>query len=176
VKRVVVTGPTGAGKTELARELGDRLGVPVVHLDTLFWGPGWVATPPEEWDALQRRELAAGPWIVEAQFDDMLPDWLHAADTVVFVDASPLRCLWRVTRRRLSRRASAGTPAGTEPGPSHRALLKFLRNHWRYRTGVRPELLAELARKRDGRSVVVVRRPREARAFVDSAPNARGTF
>jgi adenylate kinase family enzyme len=176
VKRVVVTGPTGAGKTEIARELGERLGVRVVHLDTLFWGPGWVPKPPEKWEALQRRELAAEPWIVDSQADDMLPDWLEAADTVVFVDASPLRCLWRVTRRRLSRRASAGTPAGTEPGPSHRALLKFLRNQWRYRRGVRPKLLAELARERDGRRVVVLRRPGEARAFVDSAGDARGTF
>jgi CelD/BcsL family acetyltransferase involved in cellulose biosynthesis/adenylate kinase family enzyme len=174
VKRFVVTGPTGAGKTELARELGERLGIRVLHLDTLFWRPGWVATPPPEWTALQRRELAAGPWIVEAQFDDMLPDWVDAADTVVFVDASPLRCLWRVARRRLSRRPSPGTPAGTEPGAFHRALAKFLRNQWRYRRAVRPELLAELARERDGRRVVVLRRPAETCAFLRSVDSPSG--
>jgi adenylate kinase family enzyme len=168
VKRIVVTGPAGAGKSELASRLGERLGIRVVHLDTLFWKPGWVATPREEWEALQRRELAAAEWVVDSQADDMLPDWLDAADTLVFVDASPLRCLWRVARRRRNRHASVGVPSQTEPGPAHRALLKFARNQWRYRTRVRGELLAELDRARDRRRVVTVRTREDAAAFLDS--------
>lgn len=179
MKRIVVTGPTGAGKSELALELGRRLQIPVTHLDTLFWGPGWVPMPRDEWEAVQRRAVAADSWIVDSQFDDMLPDWLEAADTLVFVDASPLRCLWRVSRRRLNRHAGAGIPAGTEPAAPHRALLKFLRNQWRYRTAVRAKLLAELARPQDGRTAVVLRRRNDVEAFlraVDSPAQTRGTF
>jgi adenylate kinase family enzyme len=179
VKRVVVTGPAGAGKSQLARELGKRLGIRVLHLDSLFWKPGWVATPPGEWEALQRRELAAAEWIVDSQYDDMLPDWLHAADAVVFVDASPLRCLWRVGRRRLSRAESVGTPAGSRPSSAHSALLKFVRNQWRYRRRVRTDLLAELARDRDTRRVVILRHRNDADAFlqsVDSPVRAGGTM
>ena len=177
VERVVVTGPAGAGKSELASELGKRLGLRVLHLDRMFWKPGWVPTPRDEFEAMQRQEVAADSWIVEAQFDDMLPDWLDAADTVVFVDASPLRCLWRVGRRRMSRHASVGTPAGTTPGALHRALLKFLRNQWRYRTTVRRKLLAELERGRD-RRVVILRRRDDAASFLlslDSPSPAGGT-
>lgn len=179
MKRIVVTGPAGAGKSELARGLGERLGIPVLHLDAMFWGPGWVPTPPAEWEAVQRRELAADSWIVESQVDDLLPDWLEAADTLVFVDVSALRCLWRVGRRRLNRQASVGTPAGTEPARLHRSLLKFARNQWRYRRTVRSRFLAELARGREGRRDVVVRRPAEVRAFlgtVDSPGPTGGTF
>jgi adenylate kinase family enzyme len=166
MRKIAVVGPVGAGKSHLASELGKLLGIPVLHLDALFWGPGWVATPPGEWEARQRNMLAAGSWVVEAQFDDVLPDWFREADTVVFVDASPLRCLWRVARRRLNRRASVGIPAGTEPGPAHRALAKFVRNQWRYRTSVRRELLAELAHRREGRRVVVIRRRSDTAAFL----------
>lgn len=179
MRRIAVTGPVGAGKSRLAGELGKRLGIRVLHLDTLFWKPGWVPTPRDEFEAMQRRELAADSWIVDAQFDDVLPDWFEAADTVVFVDASPLRCLWRVGRRRLNRHASVGVPAGTAPAPLHRALVKFLRNQWRYRRTVRGELLAELARERDGRRVLVLRRDRDAITFlrsVDSPSPAGGTL
>jgi hypothetical protein len=177
--RIVVTGPAGAGKSQLARELGERLRVPVLHLDAMFWRPGWVATPAGEWEARQRRELAADSWIVESQYDDMLPDWVEAADTVVFVDASPLRCLWRVGRRRLRRGEGVGVPSGTEPGPLHRSLRKFVRNQWLYRTSVRPQLLAELARKHNGRRAFVVRGGGDAQALLgglDSAAPAGGTF
>lgn len=176
---MAVTGPAGAGKSRLADELGKVTGLRVLHLDALFWKPGWVPTPLEEFEAMQRRELDAESWIVEAQFDDMLPDWVEAADTVVFVDVSPVRCLWRVGRRRLNRQASVGIPAGTEPSPFHRALGKFLRNQWRYRRRVRRELLDELARKREGRRVVVLRRGADASALlsgVDSPGPSGGTL
>lgn len=179
MKRIVVTGPAGAGKSWLAGELGRLLGIRVLHLDTLFWKPGWVPTPPDEWEEIQRRELAGDSWIADAQYDDMLPEWFEAADTVVFVDASPLRCFWHVSRRRFDRDSSAGTPAGTEPGAAHRALLKFFRNQWRYRMRVRRELLGELARERDGRRVVVVRGSADAAAFlggVDLPGSTRGTL
>jgi adenylate kinase family enzyme len=179
VKRIVVTGPAGAGKSELARELGLRLGIPVTHLDALYWGPGWTPTPTDEWEARQRRTLAREAWIVDSQYDDMLPDWVRAADTVVFVDASPLRCLSRVTRRRLNRDGSAGVPAGTQPSSFHRSLGKFVRNQWRYRRRVRPELLAELSRQRNGRTAVVVRRREDADALlrgVDSPVPTGGTL
>jgi adenylate kinase family enzyme len=168
VKRIAVIGPAGAGKSSLAAELGRRLGFRVLHLDTLFWKPGWVPTPLEEWEAVQRRELAAPAWIADAQYDDILPEWVEEADTVVFLDISPLVCLWRVGRRRLDRDGSGATPAGTEPGAIHGALGKFVRNQWRYRTRVRRELLAELAQKRAGRRVVVVRRSRDADEFLRS--------
>lgn len=172
MKRIAITGPAGAGKSRLAHELGDALAIRVLHLDTLFWKPGWIPTPDHEFEAIQRRELAADSWVIDAQFHDVLPDWFDTADTVVFVDASLLRCLWRVGRRRLSG-GSVGTPAGTKPNALHRSLLKFARNQWNYRRRVRRELLAELARERNGRRVVVVRRDSDAVAFLRSLDSPR---
>ena len=168
MKRIAVVGPVGAGKSSLAAQLGRVLGIRVLHLDTLFWKPGWVPTPLAEWEEVQRRELAAPTWIADAQYDDILPEWVEEADTVVFLDVSPLVCLWRVGRRRLGRGGSGATPVGTEPGAIHGALRKFVRNQWLYRTKVRRELLAELARDRPGRRVVVVRRSGDADEFLRS--------
>ena len=166
VRRVAVIGPAGAGKSSLSEKLGELLGLRVLHLDALFWRPGWVRTPEAEWDTIQRRELAGEAWIVDAQYDDMLPDWFDAADTIVFVDASPLQCLWRVSRRRLDAHPGTGVPAGSQPAPVHRALAKFLRGQWQYRRRVRPELLADLARRGNEQRVVVLRTGGDVRDFL----------
>lgn len=169
MKRVAVIGPTGAGKSRLAAQLGEKLDVRVLHLDTLFWKPGWVRTPHEEYVATQRRELAEESWIVEAQYDDMLPDWIDAADTIVFLDVSPLQCFWRVSRRRLDAQPAKGAPAGSEPGAVYGAVRKFIRNQWEYRRKVRPELVADLARRRNGQRVVVLRNENDLQSFLTAA-------
>lgn len=172
VKRIAVTGPSGGGKSQLAEQLGDALGIRVLHLDALFWKPGWVPSRRSDFEAMQRREVAGDSWIVDAQFDDMLPDWIHNADAVVFVDTPLLQSLWRVGKRRLNRHGSVGTPVG-KPGPLHRSLLKVARNQWRYRRTVRRDLLAELARERDGRRVVILRRDGDTDALLRSLDSPR---
>jgi hypothetical protein len=168
MERVAVIGPAGAGKSFLAGELGRRLDLPVVHIDQLYWQPGWVRTPIAEFEELQRRRIDEPPWIVDAQHDDIVPDWLEAADTVVFLDVSALRCLWRASRRRLEPEPAHGGPSGGPPSPAHRALAKFVRGQWHYRTRFRRELLDELSKQRNGRRVFVLRRDSDVRQFLDS--------
>ena len=157
MKRIAVTGPAGAGKSRLARELSDALSIQVLHLDTLVWEPGWVRRPEADFKELQRIELERESWIVDAQPDSMLRQWFDAADTIIFVDASPLQCLRRVGRRRLAGEAGPHVPAGSKPGPLHRSLLKFARWEWHYRWNVRPRLVAELEGRREAQRVVVLR-------------------
>jgi site-specific DNA recombinase len=49
MKRIVVIGSGGSGKSTFSQRLGEVTGLPVVHLDKLYWHPGWVKTPREEW-------------------------------------------------------------------------------------------------------------------------------
>jgi adenylate kinase family enzyme len=47
-RRIMVWGVSGSGKTALARRLAEALGVPAIQLDALFWNPGWVETPDDD--------------------------------------------------------------------------------------------------------------------------------
>jgi hypothetical protein len=93
--------PRRSRQSTLAARLGEITGLPVTKLDKLFWRPGLAATPPGQWAATQRQLAARESWIMDGDLGpyDVLEVQLQAADTVVFLDFSPLRCAWRAIRR-----------------------------------------------------------------------------
>lgn len=172
--RVAVIGPGGAGKSHVARQLGESLHARVVELDRLFWRPGWVETPAPEWEEIQRQELSREPWVVEGLHADTMHLWLDAADTIVFLDVSPLVATWRVSRRRVAGEDRSTAPEGCEPAPAYRALIKFLLYQWEYRRKIRPEILRIVERRRGDAEIAVLRTPREVDAFLRRVERDRG--
>lgn len=168
MKRIALLGPAGAGKSWLGRQLADLLDVPVIHLDRLYWKPGWVATPDVEWQAIQLRELERDSWIADGIQEGMNDTtlWLDAADAIVFMDASPLTSIWRVTKRRLDSTDGPEMPADCKPAPFYRAFPRFLNFIWAYRRVVRPEVLADLARREHDQQVAILRNEEDVQRFL----------
>ena len=71
-KRILILGCGGAGKSTLARRLGAATGLPVVHLDGLYWQPGWVAMERAAWRRTVENEIAKDAWIIDGNFGSSL--------------------------------------------------------------------------------------------------------
>jgi adenylate kinase family enzyme len=101
MKRVVIIGRGASGKSTLARRLGEITGLPVVELDKVFWRPGLVSTPRDEWIVVQEMLVAKEGWIMDGDLGrfDVVQARLCAADTVIFLDFPFVRCAWRAIRR-----------------------------------------------------------------------------
>lgn len=101
VRRVLVAGSSGAGKTTTARVLAARRGLPHTELDALWHGPGWVprAGFAADVDAL----LATDRWVTEYQYRPVKADLLAAADAVVWLDHPFPLVAWRLLRRSVLR-------------------------------------------------------------------------
>lgn len=165
MKRVAIIGSGGAGKSTLARQLGARLGLPVVHLDALFWRPGWVETPREEWVALQRELVAREAWVVDGNYNATLDIRLEAADTIVFLDLPNWVCAWRAVRRRVQHHGR--TRPDLAPGCPEQIDLAFLRWIWDYPRTRRPGVLEKLERAAaEGKRVVRLRSNAEVERFL----------
>lgn len=75
------------------------MGLPVVHMDQLFWEPGWTMAPEELFLSRVRAAIDADEWVMDGNYSRTWPDRLARADTVIFLDLSTPRRLWRVIRR-----------------------------------------------------------------------------
>ena len=169
MRRVAIVGCGGSGRSTVERELGRRTGLPVVHLDPLFWSSDWQPCPPEEWEAFQRRLVAQERWIIDGNYGGTMELRLAAADTVVFLDLPTQVCLRRASLRRL--RSSFGVPR-PDLGVRDRLSLEFLRWIAAYRRTRRPEILRRLAALPNEKRAVILRNDREIRAFLDAVPPA----
>lgn len=100
----MVIGSGGAGESTLSRRIATATGLPLVHLDRLYWRPGWVPTPTKEWHRVVELAVAADRWVIDGNYGRTLDVRFAAADTVVFLDVPRLRCLARIVKRALCNR------------------------------------------------------------------------
>jgi adenylate kinase family enzyme len=144
--------------------MGERTGLPVVHLDTLYWRPGWRETPRDEWAARVEELISGDAWVIDGNYSRTLDRRLAACDTVVFLDMPRALCLWRVFKRRLMFRNRA-RPDMNE-GCREQLTWEFLRWVWTYPRERRPRVLEKLRGLGPGKRFFHLRSTREAEEFL----------
>lgn len=185
LRRVVVIGSGGAGKSTFAAALADRLAVPHVELDALYWGPRWngLGGSPENDARFRARILAATAgcaWVADGNYR-VARDCLWAqADAIVWLDFPLGLVLLRLVRRTVLRVLRRDVLWGTNRESLRNALLArdsllayTVRTHGRRRGEFAARLAcADLAHVRVAR----LRSPRAAAVWLSGvvpAPAAR---
>ena len=164
MRRVLIIGNAGTGKSTFARKLAEKTGLPLVHLDKLFWNGSWEHVSREEFDGALQQELEKDAWIIDGNYNRSLPKRLEYCDTVFFFDLPAVSCMWGATKRVLQNygrtRADMG---GSCPEKFDRnkwellgMILKFNRNH-------RKNYYALL---KDRKNVVVFRSRKQAARYL----------
>jgi adenylate kinase family enzyme len=165
MRRVLLIGVGGSGKSVLAATIAAQTGLPLIHLDALFWKPGWIETPRDEWRRIVEELVQADAWIMDGNYGGTLDLRLAACDTVLFLDFPATVCLWRIFKRRAQFRNKPRPDAGSDC--PERLNWEFLRWIWTYRKKRRPKILAKLSSASgQGKQVIVLRNSRDVKHFV----------
>jgi adenylate kinase family enzyme len=162
MRKVLVIGSGGSGKSTFARRLGTLLDLEVIHLDSIYWSAGWVEMPKPEWKRTVEELLTRNAWIIDGNYSGTLEMRLDGCDTVIFLDMSRTVCIWRLLKRavlyRNERRPdmAEGCPEGLS--------WEFIRWVWGYRERTRPKIIKLL--ETSAKQVIWLRSPTEVKRFL----------
>lgn len=171
MKKIMIIGPGGSGKSTLAVKLGSITNIPLYHLDALFWRPGWVPTPNDEWDEIQRELVKKDTWIIDGNYGRTMGIRMSAADTIIFFDLPRWVPVYRAMKRRIQYHGKT-RPDLTE-GCNEKIDWQFLKWIWNYKRTRRPTILDQLKKHSDTKTTVVLRTRGDVSRFIEQIQNGQ---
>lgn len=162
MQRVMIVGQPGAGKSTLAQLLGDRTGLPVVHVDLIHWMDGWVERDKPQKVQMAMAKQAEDRWIFEGGLSATWEDRLARADTLIVLDFPLWLRLWRVIRRTI--RHYGQSRPDLPDGCPERLDPEFFRWIWDTRHTGKVKMLKMAKQTPD--KAIVLRSPRQVRQYL----------
>lgn len=166
MKRILVIGSGGAGKSTFAKQLGEKTGIEVVHLDKIHWKPGWVEPAKDEWFKIVSNVVAKDSWIIDGNFGGTMETRIERSDTVIFLELPRAVCVWRVVKRFLAYRNN--TRPDMAEGCEEKLDLKFLKWIWDYPTRTKPKVEALLEKFQNAKTVIRLQSKKEVERFLQN--------
>ena len=168
-ERIVIIGSCGAGKSTLARNLGQRLNLSVIHLDAYYWQSGWQETDQNKWQKIQQELIEANSWIIDGNYYNTTDIRLTAADTIIWLDFNRYLCLWRVIKRYLE------YPDKVRPdmavGCPERLNCEFLQYVWNFPKLHRHKIMNKLAEYQDSKQIIILQNPNQVFNLLEQVTN-----
>lgn len=166
MKRVLVIGPGGSGKSTFARRLGVVLGLEVIHLDSFYWSAEWTKPSNEDWITKVNELISGESWIIDGNYGGTLAQRVDRCDTIIFLDMPRTLCLWRVTKRRLTYR-NRSRPDMAE-GCTEKLDREFISWVWNYAQRSRPKVIKLINENQASKKIVWLRADSEVERFLKS--------
>ncbi|MFV0557880.1 MAG: DNA topology modulation protein [Enterococcus sp.] len=166
MKRIILLGSGGAGKSTLARKLGEKLAIHVFHLDQFFWQANWVLRNEEAQITIHEKVLQADTWIIDGNYSATLRRRIEAADTIIFIDRNRWVCIYQVLKRSWHYRGTARPDMQAEC--REHFDWDFIKWLWCFPKNSKPPIEQALKQLPHSKQLIVLKNKKQIEAFVDS--------
>ena len=159
MKKVIVIGCPGSGKSTVSRALHNKTGIPLYHLDMMYWNAD--KTTVEKSVFLERLSdvLEKDEWIIDGNYSSTMKLRMAACDTVIFLDYPLDVCLDGIRERR-------GKPRSDMPCIETEEDLEFIEFIKNYNEQQKPKVL-ELLKKYSDKNIIILESREQADAFLN---------
>lgn len=172
MKKIIVIGIPGAGKSVLSRRLGQKCQVPVYHLDAIYHLPNREELDRSAFEAKQAIMMATDNWLIDGNYTGTLPLRLAQADTVIWLDFSAplsvLRIIKRSWRFRQNKSTRPDMPDYFEEVMFDKDYRDFLKYVWTFNRKVRPFIVSALENRPKTVNLIVLKNRRQVAKFLDN--------
>ncbi len=158
MKKIIVIGCPGSGKSTFARALREKTGLPLYHLDQLFWNADKTTVEKRVFLDRLSRVLGEEEWILDGNYASTMECRFAACDTVFFLDYPLDVCLDGVKARR-------GKPRGDMPWIETEEDKEFIEFIKSFQKEQRPKIVALLKKYRDKNAIIFTSRS-QAEAYL----------
>ena len=164
MRRVLVIGSGGSGKSTVSAKLGELLNLEVNHLDKLYWRAGWLEPEADEWIKTIINLIDRDSWIIDGNYSGTLELRLQRCDTVVFLDLSRVLCMWRIVKRFFVYRG--GTRPDVAEDCPESLNFEFVSWVWNYPRRSRPKVIKRLQEHAEGKQIFWLRTRSDVHRFL----------
>lgn len=160
MKRAVVIGCSGSGKSVFSRKLRDVTGLSLYYLDMIWHKPDGTNISREEFDEKLRSIISRDSWIIDGNYQRTLETRIKACDTVFLFDLPTEICIEGALSR-IGKRREDMPWFENELDPEFRQWIES------FRTNQLPEIYKLLEKYKNGRQIVVFRTREQADKFIE---------
>ena len=160
MNKIIVIGCPGSGKSTFSKELHNRTGIPLFHLDMMFWNADKTTVEKSVFKKRLLNILKLDKWIVDGNYQSTMESRLRECDTVFFLDYSLETCLEGVRARR--GKARTDMPWIEKENEEDAEFVEFIKN---YRSESRSIVLA-LLRQYEHKKIYIFKERSEAEEFL----------
>ncbi len=167
MKKIMVIGCCGAGKSTFSKKLGRQLSLEIIHLDYYYWKPKWERPNSEEWEKTVLQLCEKEKWIIDGNYNSTIELRAKKADTIIFLDYPIWKCLYRVISRMI--KFNGKTRDDMPEGCVERFDWSFLKYVVSFNRNMRNTILNKLLKFENEKTIHIFKSDKDADLFLEKS-------
>ena len=166
MKKIVIVGCAGCGKSTLAKILGQNLNIPVLHLDTIYWKANWQVEDKNIFLEKQLKMLENDSWIIDGNYRDTLDLRLKDCDTIIFLDYPRRTAIYGIYKRYFQYRNKQRDTIAE--GCREKIDRSFFNWVWNFKKKARPIIVNKINDHKLGKEVLIFKKRKQLKKYLES--------
>ena len=164
MNKILIIGGSGSGKSYLANKLSEKLNIPVLHLDTIFWSPGWVKREKSKFLSDLESFMKNETGIIDGYYESSFLERINWCDTIIFLDFSTFNLLQSVILRFIKIKFLGATRHTIAEGCPEKIDLEFLKWVYSFNKDNREKIVSYITNSK--KKVYILRNKGEVDKFI----------